>query len=277
MPAMYVPRYSVPGCAGSTASACMIPPCGPSEVHDVARATGATAILAATVTHVIHVRARDRGIAGPSRRAPYPAGRPGVNEKRPRSASAAAELREPRLLRRVDHRAHAERRNDAIGGGNATLSFPSPSRLDESVVRVAAGEGAADDGAAERVRVVGADRELLEHVDRDAQVDELREVPSAVGGRPAVAEEPARRRAAALVPEVVCLGDLEPVPVGADRDAAVRLQEELGEDVARVHEVVERELRVDARRREELEECLMLAIVGIVVARGTIPADAQPG
>src|SRR5690349_10297227 len=108
MPAMYVPRYSVPGCAGSTASACMIPPCGPSEVHDVACAPGATAIPAAAVTHVIHVRARDRGIAGPSRRAPYPAGWPGVNEKRPRSASAAAELRPRRRAReRSRHTARA--------------------------------------------------------------------------------------------------------------------------------------------------------------------------
>lgn len=80
-----------------------------------------------------------------------------------------------------------------------------------------------------------------------------------------------------MIPEVFGRGELQPVKVAAQGDLSGRFVDELDELVAAVHQIVERELRVDARRRQDLKERAVLVVGGVVVAGAAEPACSQPG
>src|SRR5262245_30207977 len=150
-------------------------------------------------------------------------------------------------------------------------------QLEEAVVGVLARKGLLDDGRSEGVPVVALDREPVEQPDGDRDVCQRRERAISVGRASGVAEEGVARRSAARVPEVASVRHPQPVEVAAYEDAIVRPEEQLEEDVARVHQVEEREPGVGARRRDQLEERAVHVVVRVVVPRRPIPPDPQPG
>src|SRR5262249_9271442 len=163
-----------------------------------------------------------------------------------------------------------------IGLDAGAASSVGEHHLEEAVVGVLAGEGLSDDAVAEGVAVVALDGELLEHRPGHRDVGERGERAVAVGGAAGVSEERVAGRAASRVPEVVSLGEPQPVDVAPDQHAIVRSQHELEEGVAQVHHVEEGQPGVRPRRRDQLEERPVLAVIGVVVARRAVVARLQP-
>ena len=90
------------------------------------------------------------------------------------------------------------------------------------------------------------------------------------------AEEILLGRAAAEVEDVVAVRHLQPVEVAAHRHAGERLGDQLHERVLVVHQIVERREGVDARRRDQLEEGVMIVVGGIAVARAAEDSRRGP-
>ena len=82
---------------------------------------------------------------------------------------------------------------------------------------------------------------------------------------------------AALIPQIFSGCQLQPVNVAAHNNPLDRLIDSLDEGVLVVHQVVEREPRVDARRRQNLKERIVLVVRGIVIARAAKCTGPHPG
>ena len=83
--------------------------------------------------------------------------------------------------------------------------------------------------------------------------------------------------ASAQIPQVLRRSKLQPVQVGAESKPLGGLVHQLHELVGVVHQVVEGQAGIDARRRQHLEESVVRAVRRIVVAARAKPASAQPG
>ena len=81
----------------------------------------------------------------------------------------------------------------------------------------------------------------------------------------------------ALVPQVILLADANIVKVRAPDQPFKRTQDELEESVLVIHQVVEGGKRIDPGGRQHLEKGIMIAVVGVVVARTAVITNSEPG
>ena len=82
---------------------------------------------------------------------------------------------------------------------------------------------------------------------------------------------------AALIPEILGRGKLQPVEIGAQLPFWIRAIDELHEAVFEVHQVVDREPGVAARSGQEFDKGAVFVVVWVIVAGAAKPAAAQPG
>ena len=64
--------------------------------------------------------------------------------------------------------------------------------------------------------------------------------------------------------------------VGPDGHRFARTKDQFAEDIAVVHHIEERHARIDAGRREDLEERAVSGVVRIFVAGAVVVAAAEP-
>ena len=98
-----------------------------------------------------------------------------------------------------------------------------------------------------------------------------------VAGAAGESEDLVVEGSAALIPEVLGRGELQPVEIGAQLPFRIGAIDELHEAVFEVHQVIDGKPRVAARGGQELDEGAVFVVVWVIVAGAAKPAAAQPG